>query len=439
MLFICGNSRKIRKGMLIHIEHIKNLKIFYSGGLLMMFCFKKFSSVTTAMMFMVFMFIPVMAFSAPCDMDPPFPSNNPAWQTFHLQWEKHWNGKNIDQLVSILKEIEKKDPDSTNLNLWLSRVYCLKGKRSSGSTKTESFKYAVKYAVKARELDKDNILAVKLLVDAAANIESYGAIASKYGNWIKDISPQPNVETVEPASNQPGWDTFARLWANRYDIEKASKALKISEEWAKANPGNGLLQVWACRTNYCMGEYWTSMGEHDSKAVPYYKKGVVFGENAAKIMPDSVPAKYWYNACLGRSVQTASLFTKASHFSTFFELVLFFWRENSQYHYFGFNITMAPMITNGGWVTEKGMRMAGITVENVLTSLDIAATIYPDYIQIPYSKALLLSYRGKKDEAMKILETVISMNPDKGSAIMAENRNNQRLAKELYTKLKRSK
>jgi hypothetical protein len=157
------------------------------------------------------------------------------------------------------------------------------------------------------------------------------------------------------------------------------------------------------------------------------------------MMPHSVPAKYWYNACLGRSVQTSSILTKAGHFSTFFELVLFFWRENSQYNYFGFNLTMAPMITNGGWVTEKGMRMAGITVDNVLTSLDIAAVIYPDYIQIPYSKALLLSYKGKNDEAIKILETVITKNPDKGNAIMAENRNNQRLAKALYNKLKRDK
>jgi tetratricopeptide (TPR) repeat protein len=405
----------------------------------MMVCLKRNSSVMTLMVFMALMFFPVKAFSASCEMDPPFPSNDPGWQTFSLQWDKHWNGENIEQLISILKGIEKNNPDSTNLNLWLSRVYCLKGKRSSGDIKMESFRYAVKYAVKARGLDKDNALAVKMLVDAAANIESYGTIATKYGNWIKEISPQPSIETIDPALNQPGWETFARLWANRYDIEKASQALNISEGWAKENPGNGLLQVWACRASYCVGEYWTSMGEHDSKAVPYYKKGVVFGEKAAKIMSHSVPAKYWYNACLGRSVQTASIFTKASHFSTFFELVLFFWRENSQYNYFGFNLTMAPMITNGGWVTEKGMNMAGVSVENILTSLDIAASIYPDYIQIPYSKALLLSYRGKKDEAIRILETVIEKNPDKGSAIMAENRNNQRLAKELYNKLKRGR
>ena len=400
---------------------------------------KRNSSVIFAVLFAAIIFFPVTTFSAPCDMDPPFPSNNPAWQTFHLQWEKHWNGKNIDQLVSILKEIEKKDPDSTNLNLWLSRVYCLKGKRSSGNIKTESFRYAVKYAAKARELDRDNILAVKLLVDAAANIDSYGTITSKYGNWIKDISPQPYIETIEPASNQPGWDAFARLWANRYDIEKAVQAQKISEEWANANPNNGLLQVWACRASYCVGEYWDSMGEHDSKALPYYKKGIIYGEKAVKLTPQSVPAKYWYNACLGRSVQTTSIFTKASHFSKFFELVLFFWRENSQYHYFGFSLTLAPMITNGGWVTEKGMNAAGVTVENVLTSLDIAAIMYPDFIQIPYSKALLLSYKGKKEQAMKILENVIARNPDKGSAIMAENRCNQRMAKVLYEKLKKGK
>ncbi len=386
------------------------------------------------------MCFPAKALSTPYDMDPPFPANDPGWQTFSLQWEKHWDGKNIEQLISTLKGIEKNNPDSTNLNLWFSRVYCLKGKRTSGNNKMESFRYAVKYAVKARGLDKDNILAVKLLADAAANMESFGAIVSKYGNWIKDISPQPYIETIEPASNQPGWDTFSRLWANRYDIEKAVQAQKISEGWANANPNNGLLQNWACRSSYCVGEYWDSMGEHDSKALPYYKKGIVYGEKAVKLTPHSVPAKYWYNACLGRSVQTSSIFIKASHFSTFFELVLFFWRENSQYHYFGFGLTLAPMITNGGWVTEKGMNAAGVTVENVLTSLDIAEIMYPDFIQIPYSKALLLSYKGKKDQAIKILENLITKNPDKGgTAIMAENRCNQRMAKALYNELKKGR
>jgi tetratricopeptide (TPR) repeat protein len=414
------------------------LRISPPGGFLKMRYLKRTPPFIAAIILMAIIFVPAKA-SDSYDMDPPLPSGDPGWQTFRLLWDKHWDGKNIEQLIITLKGIEKNNPDSTNLNLWLSRVYCLKGKRSSGSAKTESFRNAVRYAERGRELDKKNVLAVKLLLDAASNIDSYATIASKYGNWIKDISPQPYIETIEPASNQPGWDAFARLWANRYDIEKAVQVQKISEEWANASPNNSLLQVWACRTSYSVGEYWDSMGEHDTKALPYYKKGIAYGEKAVKMMPHSVPAKYWYNACLGRSVQTSSIFTKASHFSTFFELVLFFWRENSQYHYFGFGLTMAPMITNGGWVTEKGMNAAGVTAENVLTSLDIAAIIYPDFIQIPYSKALLLSYKGKKDEAMKILEKVIATNPDKGSAIMAENRNNQRLAKEFYNKLKSGK
>jgi tetratricopeptide (TPR) repeat protein len=401
--------------------------------------FNKINFVLIAILFISILSYPATGFSASCDMDPPFTSNNQAWQIFHLQWDKHWDGKNIDQMISTLKGIEKTDPENVSLNMWFSRVYCLKGKRSSGKTKTESFRNAVNYAVKARESDKNNVLAVRLLVDAASNIDSYATIASKYGNWIKDISPQPYIETIEAASNQPGWDTFAKIWANRYDIDKAVQAQKISEGWANANPNNFLLQVWACRTSYSVGEYWDSLGEHGSKAMPYYKKGIIYGEKSVKMNPNSVPAKYWYNACLGRSVQTTSIFTKASHFTTFFELVLFFWRENSQYHYFGFGLTMAPMITNGGWVTEKGMNAAGVTVENVLTSLDIAAVIYPDFIQIPYSKALLLSYKGKKEEAMRILENVIARNPDKGSAIMAENRCTQRTAKMLYTELKKGR
>ncbi|HEY9162777.1 MAG TPA: hypothetical protein VIS94_17000 [Desulfomonilia bacterium] len=401
--------------------------------------FKENCSVLTAILFITILSCPATAFSTPYDIDPPFQSNTPEWQAFRQQWDKHWDGKNIDQLISLLKGIEKTDPNNVSLNLWFSRVYCLKGKRSSGKIRSESFNNAVTYAAKARGLDKDNVLAVRLLIDAASNIDSSASIMSRYGNWIKDISPQPYIESLDPISSMPGWDNFAKLWASRYDIDKATQAQKMMEDWASSNPDNGAVQIWAIRTCSYMGDYFTNVGD-SKKGLTYYKKGITYGERANKLIPNSLPAKYWYNACLGRSVQHASLIKKASHFSTFFELVLFFWRENSQYNNFGFAITMAPMITNGGWVTEKGMNAAGVTAENVLTSLDIAAIVYPDVIQIPYSKALLLEYKGRKGEAIKVLENLITKNPDKGGpSIMAENRINMKEAKELYENLLKGK
>jgi tetratricopeptide (TPR) repeat protein len=249
----------------------------------------------------------------------------------------------------------------------------------------------------------------------------------------------PYPEVLDPLPDRKNWSEFKALWDSRQDVEKAVQALRIAEDWARDAPDNGDVQVWAARVCYSIGEYWTSMGKHDENAVPFYKKGIPYGEKAVKMMPHSVPAKYWYNACLGRSVQTASLMKKASLMTKFMDLVLFFFRENPQYNFFGYNITLSPMITNGGWVTEKAMRLAGVTVEGEMASLDMACIIYPDYLSLPYSKALLLAYKGKKNEAIRILEAMMAKNPDISTSITAENRNNLRLARILYNELKKEK
>jgi tetratricopeptide (TPR) repeat protein len=237
----------------------------------------------------------------------------------------------------------------------------------------------------------------------------------------------------------PGWDKFYQLWTQRYDIEKAVEAVKMISDIADANPNDGMIQVWACRGNYFLGEYWSSMDQHDSKAIPYYKKGIKYGEKAKKLLPHSVPATYWYQLNLARSLQFANIFTKAKYISTFVNLLLFCSYENALYYYFGPNLTLGTMITNAGWVAEKGMGIAGVSLENEMSSLDLAEMLYPDYLYIPYAKADILAYKGKKVEAMKILEDILSRDTDKDKYNMAENRCHQRFSRLLYNKLKKGK
>ena len=390
----------------------------------------------TVLFFVIINLVSSISYAGVWDLDIPIPSNNSQWVTFKTLWDRHWNGENIDQIITCLKDINQKSPDSLEANLWLSKAYSFKGKHTN---KESDYSQAEIYAVRAHEIDKDNIIALKLLIDVVPNIYNFKEIMTKYGPWIKSVSPLPVGEALLPMPLQPGWEKFYQLWTQRYDEDKAVAAVKMLDEMAVADPNDGMVQVWASRGNYYLGEYWSSMDQHDTKAMPYYKKGIQYGEKAKKLLPYSVPATYWYQLNLARSLQFANIFTKARHLTTFVSLLLFCSYENPLYYYFGPNLTLGTMITNAGWVAEKGMGIAGVSLENEMTSLGLAEILYPDYLYIPYAKADILAYKNKKEEAIKILENILVMNPDQSKYAVAENRSHQRFSRLLYNKLKKEK
>jgi tetratricopeptide (TPR) repeat protein len=390
----------------------------------------------TVLFFVMLFFISPVSYAGIWDMDIPIPNNDPGWTTFKTLWDKHWNGENIDQIITCLKNIEQKNPGNLEVNLWLSKAYGLKGKRTN---KNSDYRLSEIYAVKAHDINKDDILAFKLLIDAIPNNYNFKEIMTKYGPWIKSVSPLPVGEALPPMPQQPGWERFYQLWTQRYDEDKAVAAVKMLDEMAASDPNDGAVQVWASRGNYYLGEYWSSMDQHDTKAIPYYKKGIQYGEKAKRLLPYSVPATYWYQLNLARSLQFANIFTKAKYLKTFVGLLLFCSYENNLYYYFGPNLTLGTMITNAGWLAEKGMGIAGVSLSNEMTSLELAEILYPDYIYIPYAKADILAYKGKKEEAIKILENILTRNTDQNKFAIAENRCHQRFSRLLYNKLKKEK
>jgi tetratricopeptide (TPR) repeat protein len=390
----------------------------------------------TVLFFIMLFLISTVSNAGIWDMDIPIPGNDPGWTTFKALWDKHWDGKNVDQIITCLRQIEQKRPGSLETNLWLSRAYCFKGKHAN---KEADYTQAEFYAVRAHNIDKDNIIALKLLIDATPNIYNFNEIMSKYGPWIRSAAPLPIGEALPLMPKQPWWDRFYQLWTQRYDLDKAVAAVKLLDEMAAADSNDGMVQIWACRGNYYIGEYFSSMDQHETKAMPFYKKGIKYGEKAKKLLPYSVPATYWYQLNLARSLQFANIFTKARYLTTFVNLLLFCSYENALYYYFGPNLTLGTMITNAGRLAEEGMKIAGVSLENEMTSLDLAEMLYPDYLYIPYAKADILAYKGKKEEALKILENVLAMNPDRDKFTIAENRSHQRFSRLLYNKLKMEK
>ena len=51
------------------------------------------------------------------------PDYDPMWKEFEIMWEKHWDGKNMDDILTLLHKLEKKYSDRIDPYLWLGKCY----------------------------------------------------------------------------------------------------------------------------------------------------------------------------------------------------------------------------------------------------------------------------------------------------------------------------
>ncbi len=353
------------------------------------------------------------------DMDPPQVTGDPLWGQVTSLWADHYWGKNLDDLISVLNKLQKKDPDSIEPYLWLARVHHLHARYHSRE-RTYHYEKAEEYAAQACRMDPKNPLAVKALIDTLFHSKSRQYIMNKYSDLIRSCAPLPVGEALPDMKNIDGWDDFKEVWEARADIEKALEALSAVERMALDYASDPLVHTWASRVNYYIGEYYLSIDTY-SKGKPYFKKGIIHAQNAVKLQPDSVTANFWMLNNITRSIQDDWLFWKSRYLMDLLTPTLFCARENCMYYFSGPMIALGVMISHGGWVTEKGMEMAGVNADMDMLSLELAEIVYPDYFFIPYQRAEILAYKGKKDEAIEILNKLVVRSPTVDSQV-PENR-----------------
>jgi len=384
----------------------------------------------------------VLSLSAPVrgltwEYPPPIPDYDPErGEKIRTLWADHYSGKNLDQLVAAAGELREAHPGKIEPLLLLARAHYFHA-RYIRQDRQAHFEQSEKYAFQACKLDPKNIYALAILVDTLCYSRDREYIFTNYGALIRSYAPLPSAEAL-PDMQYAGWPTFKQLWLARVDIDKAKSALAMVEKMAQQHPDDGLAQVWAARTSYYVGEYYTGEGEHDTKSLPYYEKGMFYAAKARKLMPHSVPANYWYQINRARSVQTTNLLNKARYLMDMLVPLYFCSRENSNYYFCGPGLTLATMVTNGGWVTEKGMRIVGVTLEMVMNGLEISEILFPNYYYTPYARADILAYKGNKKEALAMLEKIMSSNPDV-DPLIPENHIFIRLARHLHSEIKNGK
>ena len=375
----------------------------------------------------------VYAFS--WDPDPPILNDDPRWEKVRSLWNDHYEGKNIDELIDALIPLKDAYPAKIEPIMLLARAHYFHA-RYVGKERKEHFEKSEQYALKACKMDPKNLYAIAILLETLCYSRDRDYIFNTYGNLIKSYAPIESAEAL-PDMKYPEWNDFKSLWLARIDIEKSKAAIAMVEKIANENPKDGLAQIWASRANYYVGEYYTCINEHD-KGMPFYEKGIAYAKLARKLLPYSVPANYWYQLNRSRAVQFTSILNKALYLMDILVPLYFCSRENSIYYFVGPALTLATMITNGGWVVEKGMRLVNITLEMDMNALEIAEIIFPNYYYIPFARADLLAYKGKKAEALAILEKLIIRDPYV-DPLVPENYGFIQLSKRLYNDIKQGK
>lgn len=371
---------------------------------------------------------------------PDIPKYDTRWQQFETMWEAHWEGENIDAMIDLVALLETDYPDRIEPILWMGKLSALKGKylKKEGAA---YFKQAESYAQKAYQIDPENIIAFKILLDVLPYIGDKDYALSAHGCWIKSLAPLPTGYVVPAMTGNEDWEEAVSLWHQRTgdDFDEISQegldAIKKFNHLAEKNPRDILANSWACRVNYDTGQYYSSIGKHEEKGFSYYNDSIKYGTRALSLNPYFLPARYWSTLSQARLIQQKSILTKARYVNYMMTNGLFGLREDSLYNYYGHALALSTIITNGGWAAEKGISLAGVEIESLINQLWMAHLVYPTKLYALYGLADLYLYLHDEKKAQDVLNMIFSSDPDQDPSLKLENRGVIRFSREIQKKI----
>ncbi len=399
---------------------MKRMKIFF-----LIYCFY---------FLWAFLIVPERLSANVWEFDPFVPDYDPLWEQIDALWQNHRADEKIDNITSLLHELEKEYPERIEPLLWLGKIYSMKGVWNSRSDKKEILERAINYARSVHAVDNNNIFSFRILVSCLPNLGDIAFSMNNYGDWITKTKPLPSGRALPAISPGKDWAVAIGAWDNRADISQGKKAVNLFKQIADKHPENGNALIWVCRGCYYLGYYYMAE-QNEELSLSYFYEGVKYGKKALKILPDSVPANYWFAINFGRTIQDMSLIKKAVKFKPLLSHTIFCARENPMYFYYGPVLILGTTITRGGWVIEKVMQRYGITLDNVLNGLEMAEILYPNYLFMPYCKAEIYAGKNREQEARAVLKKILVRDPDDSAYHSAENRVVLKLSKILLDRI----
>ncbi len=357
-------------------------------------------------------------------LDPSVPDYDKRWTEVASCWQ---NRQDPDRMLVLLQELEKAYPDRVEPQLWLARVHLAQGHDATRIGLVET------HAARAYGLDPGNRTAIRLLAAALPYTQSRDEIMAKYGKWMVPFS----TALMVPEMSGPQWKKAFDLYMQRTDnISYLQQAATEFSRIADSNPQDGRAQTWASFVNFDLANYYNVMGDYESEALPLFLTATEYGRRAVKLLPQDVPANFWYQASLGQSIIYDNIFKKVGSLNEIYRHLKFCHDENPTYNHFATAHALIYMIIHGGSVTQKGLEWAGISLDQLATWLDMSRILYPDNLGIYKVQAEFYLHQGRRDEALRLLEEMLQRDPEADPLQAFSNRLDMIQGRRLYAQLK---
>lgn len=356
------------------------------------------------------------------DIEIKAPRYDPLWEKIKTLSKDHRDIKKIDRILSTACTLKRKYPEKAAPLLWLAWAYNQKALRCDCEREEQRRlnKKAIYYAKKSYSKEKTRA-AFKIFASSISAFKNIDAIKKEHGGWIKECAPLPYGRGLPELEDMAQWKKIAPYWDKRSNIKSAMRAVEMFKNIADKKKGDLTANLWASRGFYYLGSYY-AVKDDDKKAVYYFKKGTEYGKRSIDLSPYNLPANYWYFLNFGRTMEYAGIFEQTINAKSMLKYIVFCFRENMMYFYFGPVMIAGGAIARGGWLTRNILEMLGYHLNDVLTALDMAEILYPDYFRIQSCKAEIYFNTGQKEKARKILISLLKKDPAVNRIHEAENR-----------------
>lgn len=214
------------------------------------------------------------------------------------------------------------------------------------------------------------------------------------------------------------------------DEKSLREAIPLLERAVELEPLNEEYWIELSRRYWILGDDLPKASSEEKKRrLELFEKGMKAGEMAMRINPKSVGGMYWYTVNLASSGEMKGVLTSLWMAGTLFGNMGRVDRRDPYYLYGATRrFSSEVFVRIPRWLTERFGFKAEYIEEDLLDNIQRWPNYFDNYVFL----ARVYWWNGEKDKALKQLQYVLSHSPDLMPNEKAENKRQQRIAKEMW-------
>jgi tetratricopeptide (TPR) repeat protein len=245
------------------------------------------------------------------------------------------------------------------------------------------------------------------------------------GGLPKPVSKNPEAQKL-----------IDKAWALDHTDSSAEiykQCIALIEQANKLDPNNPSILTELSRYYWNYGDNLPKQTEAQQKKLEgIYAQGLAAAEQSLKIK-ETVGGHYWFAVNKSASLEFSSMISQAYAFPSIYSHSQYVTKNEPNYYYGASGRLWSEILSR---VPKKVVEMVRWNVQEAVDDINKAIKSEPRFIDnYVYKARFLYVYFGDKEEALKILATALSMDPNILPEEVTSNRVAQRDGKALWKKI----